>query len=120
MAKFYRMMEKSTALYSLAILVYTFVSVSGLSLIKSSEQLASLKFLSGAFLYGLGFLIWIGFILRNLPLSIAFPVASGALVLGTMASAAFFLREAVSIQHWLGSFCIIIGIGLIYSRGVPQ
>jgi hypothetical protein len=41
-------------------------------------------------------------ILRLMPLSPAFPVAAGALVIGTMFVGVVFLSEVVSVWQWCG------------------
>ncbi len=52
-------------------------------------------------------------ILRLMPLSLAFPIAAGSLVLGTMLTGAFLLNETVSPIHIVGAVLILAGITLI-------
>jgi multidrug transporter EmrE-like cation transporter len=52
-------------------------------------------------------------ILRHLPLSFAFPVAAGALVVGTMLTGFVFLGESIPYLHLIGAGVIISGIFII-------
>ncbi|MEE2690919.1 MAG: hypothetical protein VX640_05180 [Pseudomonadota bacterium] len=99
---------------ALIIALYVLVSVSGLTLIKSAEQMVSAPFAAGMALYGGGFLIWIFIILRSLPLSVAFPVAAGALIVGTQIGGVLYLKEQVQITHIAGVLLIMLGIALIF------
>ena len=65
----------------LILLVYATISSYGLYKLKA-EELLSLPFLIGFGFYGLGMLIWLG-ILRTTPISVAFPVAAGSLIIAT-------------------------------------
>ena len=82
---------------------------------KAAEGWKTPSFLLGLSLYGAGALLWMG-ILRLFPLSFAFPIAAGALVVGTTLIGVVFLHETVSVWHLSGSVCIIAGIALIASR----
>ncbi len=77
---------------------------------KAAASWSSAKFMVGLLLYGLGAIAWL-IILRLYPLSVAFPVASGALMIGTTLAAVTFLKEPVSMVHILG--IILIGIGIV-------
>ena len=79
---------------------------------KSASLWSTPVFFAGALLYILGAAIWLA-ILRMYPLSIAFPVASGALMIGTTLISIFFLKEQVSTQHLLGIVFIMTGIGIL-------
>lgn len=100
---------------ALLFLIYVATSCSGLYFIKAADEWKTPSFIIGFALYGTGALMWMG-ILRLFPLSFAFPIAAGALVVGTTLTGVFFLHESVSIWHLSGSFCIIAGIALIASR----
>jgi len=93
-------------------LIYTITSCSGLYLIKAAENWKTLVFVIGFVLYGAGAAIWMA-ILRITPLSFAFPIAAGALMIGTLLTGAIFLSENVTTWHIAGSFMIAIGIALI-------
>ena len=69
----------------------------------------------GLLLYGLGAALWL-IILRLYPLSVAFPVASGALMIGTTLVAFFLLKESVSVTHMLGIILIGIGIAMLATK----
>ncbi len=95
--------------------IYVATSCSGLYFMKAAAGWKTPSFILGFGLYGAGALMWMG-ILRLFPLSFAFPIAAGALVVGTTLIGVFFLNETVSIWHLSGSACIIAGIALIASR----
>lgn len=92
--------------------IYVITSCVGLYLLKLASSWSSLIFLSGVTLYVLGAGIWLA-ILRVYPLSVAFPVASGALMIGTTLIGIFILKEHVSTQHIIGIFFIMTGIGMV-------
>lgn len=100
-----------SALYT----IYVFVSCYGLYLIKSAEGWKSLIFFGGFCLYGFGAVLWM-IILRVTPLSFAFPVAAGALTVGTLLTGAIVLHESVSQSHIAGAVFIVVGIVLIASN----
>ena len=53
-------------------------------------------------------------LLRNMPLSIAFPLTTGLAVLGVQVVAAIWLfHEPISQRQWLGTLAIVLGIWLI-------
>ena len=83
--------------------IYVVTSCSGLYFMKAAEGWKTLTFI-------------IGLALRLFPLSFAFPIAAGALVVGTTLIGIFFLHETVSFWHLSGSLFIIAGIALIASK----
>lgn len=96
---------------------YTIISVAGMTMIKDAQPLFSLKGLLGLGLYVGGFLIWIGVILRIMPMSQAFPLAAGCLMLGTQFAGWFILRERITLLHIAGMILILAGVivvGLVY------
>jgi multidrug transporter EmrE-like cation transporter len=99
---------RSTALF----FAYIAVSCLGLFLIKSSSTWRSSVFLIGFGLYAGGAVMWM-VILRLMPLSFAFPIAAGSLVIGTMLTGVFFLKETVGIWQIIGAMMIVGGISLI-------
>jgi multidrug transporter EmrE-like cation transporter len=96
-------------------LVYAVISAYGLYLIKDATTLLSWRALAGALLYGGGFCIWIA-MLRYFPLSIAFPVAAGSLILATHLIARLYLAETVLASQTIGIGLIIAGIFLVSIR----
>ena len=92
--------------------IYVVISCLGLYLIKLAESWKTLTFVAGFAFYGVGAVVWM-VILRLMPLSHAFPVAAGALVIGTMLVGVVFLSEVVSAWQGVGAFLIITGITLI-------
>lgn len=93
-------------------LIYIAVSCGGLYLVKAAPSWKSTGFFIGFGLYGLGAILWM-VILRLLPLSLAFPVAAGSLVIGTMLTGMFFLAEQISLGHTVGAFLVVAGITLM-------
>ena len=67
-------------------------------------------FTFGLVSYGAGAGLWL-IILRLHPLSMAFPIASGALMVGTTLVSVYFLKEAVSPLQVFG--IILIGGGIV-------
>ena len=100
----------------LLLLGYAAISASGLYLIKVSGFALSLRFFCGLSLYLLGFLIWLA-ILRIYPLSFAFPLAAGSLVVATCLFGVFFLNESIGLLGLVGIFLIVAGITLVSYRG---
>ena len=92
--------------------IYVILSCFGLYLMKAAEGWKTAVFVIGIVFYGTGAAIWM-IILRLMPLSFAFPIAAGILIVGTLLIGIFFLNEAVSVRHIAGSVMIIIGIALI-------
>ena len=65
-------------------------------------------------LAGLVTVITLTWILKYMPLSIAFPLTTGLTVLGVqMAAASWIFNEPISQQQWLGTMAIVLGIWLI-------
>jgi len=95
--------------------IYVITSCYGLYLIKAAESWKTTAFAIGFALYGAGAVIWM-VILRLMPLSFAFPIAAGSLVIGTMLTGVFFLSEKVTGSHLAGAFMIIIGISIIATK----
>jgi len=92
--------------------IYIITSCFGLYLIKAAEGWKTPTFAIGFVLYGIGAVLWM-VILRLMPLSFAFPIAAGSLVIGTMLTGMFFLSETITAWHIAGAFMIITGIVLI-------
>lgn len=92
--------------------IYIVTSCFGLYLIKAAEGWKTPAFIIGFVLYGAGAVLWM-VILRLMPLSFAFPIAAGSLVIGTMLTGMFFLSETFTNWQIAGAFMIITGIVLI-------
>ena len=99
----------------LAMILYVVVSAFGLYKIKAAAQLMSIEFAIGFIMYGAGFLIWM-YILLRMPLSVAFPIAAGALIISTQLLGYFLLDEKITITHSVGVTAIFLGILLISAR----
>lgn len=94
------------------LVVYAVISCTGLYLIKTASGYFTLVFFGGAALYILGAGIWI-VALRHLPISIAFPVAAGCLMLATTSVGIICLGETVSLVTIAGMLLIAAGIASI-------
>lgn len=92
---------------------YALISAYGLAKIKDAALYTSIDFAIGSVCYGLGFVLWLH-LLRSLPLSIAFPIASGAVVVATQIFGVWLLGEQISLPRLLGVLVIIGGIFLVY------
>ena len=103
----------SSPLWSASLfMIYVITSCFGLYLIKAAESWKTPAFAIGFVLYSSGAIIWM-VILRQMPLSFAFPIAAGSLVIGTLLTGIFFLNENVTAWHISGAFMITTGIALI-------
>ena len=100
---------------ALLFLVYISTSCVGLYLIKAASGWKSTVFFTGVALYVIGAGMWMG-ILRLMPLSFAFPIAAGSLVIATMLTGTILLKETVTTWQVGGALMIIMGIALIASN----
>jgi multidrug transporter EmrE-like cation transporter len=97
---------------------YVALSVAGLHLLKSSAgAFMSASFGLGLSCYGAGFLLWY-LLLTKLPLSVAFPLASGALILGSQVVGHAMFGEVLGPRHLAGVLLIVIGLALVLPRQV--
>lgn len=65
-------------------------------------------------LAGLITVITLTWLLKYMPLSVAFPLTTGLTVLGVqMVAASWIFREPISQSQWLGTLAIVLGIWLI-------
>lgn len=98
---------------------YVAVSCGGLYLMKAAAGWLSVKYGVGVLLYFSGAVFWM-LILRLYPLSAAFPVAAGALVLGTIVTGMLFLNESLNVTQLIGAGLIVCGIVLISFRDLVR
>jgi multidrug transporter EmrE-like cation transporter len=99
------------------LMAYVLVSAIGLHLLKTSAgTVLSLSCVSGLGCYGAGFALWY-VMLTKLPLSTAFPLAAGALIVGTQLVGHALLGEVLGPRHLLGVLLIVIGIAVVFPRG---
>jgi len=102
------------ATFYLLVLVYALTSGYGLYMLKASNMVPSITLVAGVFAYGLGFVIWL-WTLKRYDLSIAFPVAAGALMIASQ----FFgrqLGEAFTGTKFVGILFIIAGSWILSSN----
>ena len=92
---------------------YILISTIGLAFLKFSDgRFISLSGGVGIFFYGAGFIVWY-FILTKVPLSVAFPVAAGGLIVATQVAGYIIFKENLSLAHLGGVLLIMVGISLI-------
>ena len=94
--------------------VYAGVSGYGLMLLKASAFEIGPRLIGGGVLYVLGFAIWL-YLLYRFPLSLAFPLAAGSLVIASQVFG-YLLGESVDIAHILGTLLIVAGIATMSAR----
>jgi drug/metabolite transporter (DMT)-like permease len=63
---------------------------------------------SGLVLYGIATVLWL-YVLKKLPLSLAYPLQSLAYVIALVA-AVFIFHESVPLQRWIGAAIILAGV----------
>jgi multidrug transporter EmrE-like cation transporter len=97
------------------LLVYVVVSTFGLYMLKRAAEPMSMTFAIGFVSYAIGFLIWL-FLLMRMPLSVAFPLAAGGLIVATQVAGVWFLDERITALHTGGVALILAGIVMIYAR----
>ncbi len=102
-------MLADTGLFAL----YLATSSFGLYKMKSAGTVLTVDFATGFVFYALGFLWWV-LLLMRLPLSVAFPLAAGGLIVLTQLIGHAFLNEPLSVMHLTGIGMILAGIVLIF------
>ena len=91
--------------------IYAVISGYGLYKIKLIEHIypISTNLILGVVFYGLGFLLWL-MMLKHYPLSVAYPIATGSLLIATQLIGAFMLSENFSAMKLIGTGLILVGI----------
>lgn len=92
--------------------IYICLSLFGLFKLKEASYGLNFDFIFGFFCYGFGFVVWL-VVLKLYPLSIAFPIAAGMLMVGTQIIGAMLLKEHVGLMNVGG--VTLIWIGVIYA-----
>lgn len=93
--------------------LYMTISSLGLYALKTANGAFNAGFVTGLALYGIGFLVWYG-LLARMPLSVAFPLAAGSLVIATQIVGALFLGENIPFSHLGGIALILAGIAIVF------
>jgi multidrug transporter EmrE-like cation transporter len=93
---------------------YAALSLFGLVQLKSATPGVNVGFAIGFGAYAVSFLIWLR-ILKLLPLSVAFPVAAGVLMVGTQLVGLLRFGEPFTLGKGLG-VALILG-GILILRG---
>ncbi len=91
------------------LLAYVAMSLAGLYNMKRAESLLGWQFAAGFAMYVAGFGVWLA-ILRLYPLSFAFPLAAGALVVGTQLVGWLLLGETLAPHRLVGVGLILAGL----------
>jgi multidrug transporter EmrE-like cation transporter len=94
--------------------VYISISLFGLYQLKVAEVGFNLQYVAGMTLYVLGFFLWL-VVLRWFPLSIAFPLAAGTIIVGTQIVGAFLLKEQFDVVSLVAVSFILIGLTILGS-----
>jgi multidrug transporter EmrE-like cation transporter len=113
------------------IVAYVAASAAGLALMKAAlaaptgeaggapalvTRALSGRFIAGFALYAAGFGVWM-LILARLPLSVAFPLAAGALIVATQGVGAAALGERLGPAHLAGVGLVLAGLVVIFLAG---
>jgi multidrug transporter EmrE-like cation transporter len=91
---------------------YVITATFGLYRMKAAPAVVSLEFAAGATAYALSFLLWILILLR-MPLSVAFPLVTGLVIVATQLCGALWLNEPMTWWKAAAVVLIISGIGLL-------
>jgi multidrug transporter EmrE-like cation transporter len=94
---------------------YILVSAFGLFELKSADGTFGVKFLIGLGAYGAGFFIWY-LMLTAMPLSVAFPLAAGSLIVATQVVGYLMFSEPMAWAHIAGIALILVGITVLFAR----
>jgi multidrug transporter EmrE-like cation transporter len=97
------------------LLLYAVISSAGLYALKLAQGTIGTAFFTGLAFYGVGFLIWYGMLAR-MPLSVAFPLAAGSLVIASQIVGAVFLDETLRLTHLGGIGLIVAGIAVVFLK----
>ena len=106
-------------MFNLAIILLTYVLLSSLGfvLVKKSDVMLSAEFFIGNGLYVLGYVIWTLVILKKLPLSIAFPVASAGLLVASQIAGWYFFEERLDGYQAGAISFMLVGLSMLLIRG---
>lgn len=96
-------------------ILYVCASAYGLFRLKTANGVVGPDFILGFAAYGAGFLIWY-YVLTRMPLSTAFPIAAGSLIVATQIVGYRFLSEPLALSHLAGIALILAGIGVIFAN----
>jgi len=96
------------------LVLYVFLSTFGLYQIKRVDTIWQPMFFVGFGCYGAGFVLWL-YMLRQMPLSVIFPLAAGSLVIGTQVVGHFFLDERLGTMQVIGVAMLLCAIVLIFT-----
>jgi multidrug transporter EmrE-like cation transporter len=97
---------------ALIFVVYVSVSLLGLFQLKSADVGINLQYIAGISLYVLGFFLWL-IVIRWYPLSVAFPLAAGTIIVGTQVVGALLLSERFDAISFVAVSFILIGLILL-------
>ena len=98
------------------LLLYFCASSLGLLFLKKADNYQSLYFIFGNILYVGGYMIWALILIRAMPLSVAFPVASAGLLVSSQITGYLFLNEKLDLTNFLAITFMLIGLGILLSK----
>ena len=96
----------------LLFVTYLGTSLSGLYLLKAAPVGMNAAYVAGGLAYAGGAALWLA-VLRAYPLSLAFPLASGALMAGTQLIGILLLDEKATPVRLIGIALILAGIAAL-------
>jgi uncharacterized membrane protein len=73
------------------------------------------RIITGVLCYGIALILWLG-AMSTLNISFMYPLLSLAYVL-TAIFALIYLKESITVLHWIGIVCIVVGCFLIVRTG---
>jgi len=73
------------------------------------------RIIAGILCYGIALILWLG-AMSTLNASFIYPLMSLAYVL-TAIFAMIYLKESITIMHWIGIACVVVGCFLIVRTG---
>lgn len=102
---------------AIVLLIYVLLSSLGFVLVKKSDVILSIEFFIGNGMYVLGYVIWTLVILKKLPLSIAFPVASAGLLIVSQLAGWYFFHERMDGYQAAAISFMLVGLSMLLIRG---
>lgn len=108
-------MENMLILRISLVLLYFVCTLYGLYALKAYDFGMTWGYIIGFLAYALGFMIWL-IVLKLYPLSVAFPIAAGGLIVGSQLVGYFALSDKLDLSRVIGVMLIILGILIISTR----
>jgi len=114
----------------LLMILYIFLTVSGLILFKLGSNLSKVETIANGILnlqisftsilgigcYGVSFIIYLLLLSKN-NVSFLFPVITGIVYICVLTASVFILKEKITTISIIGSFFILLGVIMIFYKG---